>query len=98
MTISTRGAETRQIDRFVVLWRLMRTPDLDRARSEKKRTLLDFLASYNENLPALFPRASEELLKEFRSGHSGLFPTGNGWTLDQHRRKVMDWLRSRKES
>ncbi len=75
----------------------MRTPDLDRARSEKKRTLLDFMASYNENLPVIFPRASEELLKEFRSGHAGLFPSGNGWTLDQHRRKVMDWLRSRKE-
>ena len=75
----------------------MRTPDLDRARSEKKRTLTDFADLYNENLPLAFPRASEELLKEFRSGHKGLFPSGKGWSLDQHRRKVMDWLRSRKE-
>lgn len=73
----------------------MRTPDLDRERSEKKRTLADFVALYNENLPTLFPRATEELLKEFRTGHKGLFPAGKGWTLDQHRRKVMDWLRSR---
>ena len=73
----------------------MRTPDLDRARSEKKRTLADFLELYNENLPAAFPKASEELLKEFRTGHISLFPAGKGWTLDQHRRKVMDWLRSK---
>lgn len=76
----------------------MRTPDLDRLRSEKKRTLADFVALYNENLPSIFPKASEELLKEFRSGHMSLFPAGKGWSLDQHRRKVMDWLRSRKES
>jgi len=76
----------------------MRTPDLDRARSEKKRTLLDFVAQYNENLPSIFPRASEELLKEFKTGHTGLFPAGKGWSLDQHRRKVMDWLRSRQAS
>jgi hypothetical protein len=76
----------------------MRTPDLDRARSEKKRTLADFLELYNENLPLAFPRASLELLKEFRSGHASLFPAGKGWTLDQHRRKVMDWLRSRQVS
>jgi hypothetical protein len=73
----------------------MRTPDHDRERSEKKRTLSDFLALYNENLPLAFPRVSEDLLKEFRTGHMGLFPAGKGWTLDQHRRKVMDWLRSR---
>jgi hypothetical protein len=72
-------------------------PDLDRARSEKKRPLADFLASYNENLPLAFPRASVALLKEFKSAHTSLFPHGNEWSLDQHRRKVMDWLRSRKE-
>ncbi|MFZ2500808.1 MAG: hypothetical protein WAW90_02350 [Minisyncoccia bacterium] len=72
----------------------MRTPDLDRARSEEKRTLADFVELYNENLPTAFPRASAELLKEFRSGHMGLFPAGKGWSLDQHRRKVMDWLRT----
>ncbi len=74
----------------------MRTPDLDRARSEKKRSLVDFLALYNENLPTAFPRASAELLEEFKTTHTARFPRrGNVWSLDQHRRKVMDWLRSR---
>ena len=75
----------------------MRTPDLDRERCEKKRSLEDFLALYNENLPVAFPRASSVLLAEFRSAHTGLFSRGNAWSLDQHRRKVMDWLRSHKE-
>jgi hypothetical protein len=76
----------------------MRTPDLDKERSEKKRSLADFLSLYNENLPAAFPKASTLLLEEFKSIHTGLFPKrGNVWSLDQHRRKVMDWLRSYKE-
>ena len=73
----------------------MRTPDHDRERSEKKRSLADFLELYNDNLPLAFPRASVALLEEFKTGHAGLFPRrGNVWSLDQHRRKVMDWLRS----
>ncbi len=74
----------------------MRTPDLDRERSEEKRTLADFLKSYNENLPDAFPRATEAILKEFKKGHPGLFVSGGKWSLDQHRKKVMDWLGSYK--
>jgi len=74
----------------------MRTPDYDRERSEKKRSLSEFLKSYNENLPDAFPRVSEILLKEFKKDHAGLFVRGNAWSLDQHRKKVMDWLSSYK--
>lgn len=80
--------------------RAMRTPDLDRARSEEKRSLSEFLKLYNENLPTAFPRASAILLEEFKTAHLNLFPQPRRtviWSLDQHRRKVMDWLRSRKE-
>ncbi len=72
----------------------MRTPDYDRIRSEKKRTLPEFVDLYNEDLPETFPRASTGLLQEFKKGHASLFSPGKGWTLDQHRRKVMDWLRA----
>lgn len=78
----------------MVLSFLMRTPDHDRIRSEKKRTLPEFVELYNEDLPQTFPRASTDLLKEFKKGHTSLFQSGKGWTLDQHRRKVMDWLRA----
>ncbi|MFZ1987640.1 MAG: hypothetical protein WAV21_01230 [Minisyncoccia bacterium] len=75
----------------------MRTPDRDRERSEKKRSLAEFLTLYNENLPLAFPRASAAHLEEFKTAHSGLFVRANEWSLDQHRKKVMDWLGSRKE-
>jgi hypothetical protein len=74
----------------------MRTPDLDRARSEKKRTLDEFLALYNASLPPAFPAASTALLEEFRTSHKSLFPVGSRWTLDRHRKEVMDWLNARR--
>lgn len=70
----------------------MRGPDLDRERSEKRITLAEFLASYNADLPAGFPRASAPLLKIFSGTYPELFKTGVTWSLDQHRKKVMDWL------
>lgn len=73
----------------------MRLPDLDKIRSEKSLSFADFMKSYNEGLPSQFPRASLALLREFRKLHSTLFKDGNSWSLDQHRKKVMDWLISR---
>lgn len=70
----------------------MKSPDLDRARSERELTLPEFLACYNENLPTSFPRASLPFLKEFRLRYPGLFKVTGAWSLDVHRKKVMDWL------
>ena len=53
------------------------------------------MKSYNEDLPSQFPRASLSLLKEFRKVHATLFSGNDSWSLDQHRKKVMDWLTSR---
>ncbi len=73
----------------------MKLPDLDKARSEKSLTPAQFLSAYNENLPTAFPPATQPLLKEFKKAHTGLFKADNAWSLDQHRKKVMDWLTSR---
>jgi len=73
----------------------MKLPDLDRARSEQSLSFSDFLKSYNEGLPLQFPRASLALLREFKKAHETLFKSDNVWSLDQHRKKVMDWLTSR---
>lgn len=70
----------------------MKMPDLDKERSEKPRSLTDFLKLYNENLPLTFPRASTALLEEFRSTHPDSFKSYDIWSLDQHRKRVMDWL------
>ncbi|MES2225268.1 MAG: hypothetical protein V4480_00475 [Patescibacteria group bacterium] len=73
----------------------MKLPDLDRIRSEKTLTLAQFLECYNDELPSQFPRASAPLLEEFRRDHASLFVRSGAWSLDQHRKRVMDWLPAR---
>ncbi|KKU81314.1 MAG: hypothetical protein UY07_C0021G0019 [Parcubacteria group bacterium GW2011_GWA1_47_8] len=55
-------------------------------------TLSEFLESYNKNMPDSFPRASAPLLKKFQDAHATLFTHGDLWSLDQHRKKIIDWL------
>lgn len=76
----------------------MKLPDLDRVRSEKRRTLVEFLRSYNEGLPSQFPQASLPLLREFQKENKALFKNDAVWSLEQHRKKVMDWLTVRTKS
>jgi hypothetical protein len=73
----------------------MKLPDLDRIRSEKLISFGEFLRSYNEKLPTEFPQATLPLLREFRKTHASLFKIDKLWSLDQHRKKVMDWLTAR---
>ncbi|MDO8566814.1 MAG: hypothetical protein Q7R58_01530 [bacterium] len=73
----------------------MRLPDLDRERSERSLSFSDFMKSYNEGLPLQFPRVSVALLHEFKKVHATLFKDDRSWSLDQHRKKVMDWLTAR---
>ena len=70
----------------------MKTIDHIKERSERRLSSSDFIGYYNEDLPARFPRASQEFLKEFKKTYPGLFKNGNTWSLDQHRKKFMDWL------
>lgn len=73
----------------------MKLPDLDRLRSEQSLSFGDFLKAYNQDLPLQFPRASDALLREFRKTNGALFKDNRSWSLDQHRKKVMDWLTAR---
>ncbi|MBI3632187.1 MAG: hypothetical protein HY225_01955 [Candidatus Vogelbacteria bacterium] len=54
--------------------------------------LSEFMESYNKNMPVAFPRATAALLKKFKEDHALLFKHGDLWSLDQHRKKLMDWL------
>lgn len=60
--------------------------------SEMRISLADFLKSYNQNMPASFPRVSVTMLKKFKDEHPLLFKHGNLWSLDEHRKKIIDWL------
>jgi len=71
----------------------MRNPEPEKERSERKLSLNDFLATYNEGLPEEFPLASIPLLKKFQEARPKLFRDGDVWTLDKHRRQFMDWVR-----
>ena len=70
----------------------MKAPDLDRLRSEEQRSINDFCGEYNKDLPASFTPVSVSLLTEYRRSHPEAFRNGGNWTLDQHRKKIMDWL------
>jgi hypothetical protein len=55
-------------------------------------SLPEFLKSFNQNMPANFPQVTEGYLLKFKKEHETLFKKGGSWSLDQHRKKVMDWL------
>ena len=55
-------------------------------------SLGEFLASYNKNMPDSFPRVTTAILLRFKELHPALFKNGELWTLDQHRKKVFEWL------
>ena len=70
----------------------MKAPDVDKIRSEKCLTRREFLAAYNADLPEAFPKASLPILKEFVLRYPELFKQGDVWSLDVHRKRLMDWL------
>ncbi|HYF29034.1 MAG TPA: hypothetical protein VEA36_01550 [Candidatus Paceibacterota bacterium] len=72
----------------------MRGPDLDRERSERRLSLTEFMHSYNEGLPPEYPRVSVSILETFIGIYPELFKRKEAWSLDQHRKRVMDWLPS----
>ena len=57
-------------------------------------TLEGFIEYYNHNIPASFPRATREALEQFQTTHANLFADSKMWTIDKHRRRLMDWLPS----
>ena len=70
----------------------MKIMDPVKERGERKLSSTDFVTSYNKNLPSRFPRASQPFLREFKKAYPALFKDDSAWSLDQHRKKFMDWL------
>ncbi len=60
--------------------------------SQMQMPLSAFLESYNQNIPAAFPRASVIALKKFQDMHPMLFKNGDMWSTAQHRKRLIDWL------
>jgi hypothetical protein len=73
----------------------MKGPDPDRERSEKKLSMKEFGVFYNQGLPTGYPPVTNSLLKTFSTTNPQFFKHDTDeWSLDQHRKKVMDWLPS----
>jgi len=62
--------------------------------NETKVTLAMFLEDYNKNIPPGFRRVSTTVLRKFQEAHPGLFRQKDVWSVDKHRKRVMDWLSS----
>ncbi|MBI1957236.1 MAG: hypothetical protein HYS44_02155 [Candidatus Niyogibacteria bacterium] len=60
--------------------------------------MLVFMESYNNSIPATFPRASVKALKHFQAEHPALFKRSDEWSIDKHRKHLMDWLSAHSET
>ena len=62
--------------------------------NQVKTPILNFIESYNKSIPNSFPKVSVKILKHFQSLHPVLFKHSDEWSIDKHRKRVMDWLPS----
>ena len=57
-----------------------------------EETTAVFAQHYNKSIPETFPRVSVRILEQFQTAYPALFKGKREWTVDKHRKKVMDWL------
>ena len=57
---------------------------------QNELTMDDFLVSFNDNMPGSFPKVNEELLLQFKQEYPTLFKNSKKWSLDIHRKKLID--------
>lgn len=62
--------------------------------NQAKTDILVFMESYNKSIPVTFPRTTVKILKQFQELHPILFRGGDEWSIERHRKRVMDWLPS----
>lgn len=55
-----------------------------------------FIENYNKSIPEDFPQATSKALKEFQITHSSLFKKSEDWSIEKHRKRLMDWLFSQR--
>lgn len=70
----------------------MKKRDLVLEANQAVTTMADFIKSYNKSIPESFPHASKAVLKKFQAVHARLFKHPDQWSIELHRKKLMDWL------
>ena len=71
---------------------MIKTPTSKVMPYEILLTMTEFLESYNQNMPKDRPLVSLEILQKFKDEHLSLFKNKGLWSLDQHRKRMIDWL------
>ncbi len=51
-----------------------------------------FLESFNKNMPQGYPHVSLAILKRFKDAHLSMFKADGLWSLDHHRKRMIEWL------
>ena len=51
-----------------------------------------FIENYNKSVPEGFPHATTKALKQFQTTHSALFKNPDDWSIEKHRKRLIDWL------
>lgn len=60
-------------------------------------SLAVFIENYNKSIPEDFTRATSKVLEQFQITHPALFKNPDGWSIEKHRKRLMDWLFSQRE-
>ena len=60
--------------------------------NEAQISIAEFVLSYNQSIPTGWPKATTELLQRFKTDNTGLFKHGEMWSIDLHRKRIIDWL------
>ena len=75
----------------------MRRKNEELERNQLMTSVAVFMESYNQTIPLGFPRVSIKALKEFQVAHPMLFKKSDEWSIERHRKRLMDWLISHRE-
>ena len=70
----------------------MRSKSNEFEQNQVVTSLAVFIENYNKSIPEDFPRATNKALKEFQIKHPILFKKSDEWSIEKHRKKLMDWL------
>ncbi len=52
----------------------------------------EFLKSFNDNMPAGYPHLTLLTLKKFKDAHTSMFSGEGSWSLEHHRKRMIEWL------
>ena len=70
----------------------MKRRDVQLELNQAYTTVDVFMKSYNQTIPQGFPVVSVAMLKKFQEANPSIFSNKDKWSIEKHRKKLMDWL------